>query len=94
MDLMTNSNTPTQDTYAEDGMTNTGTPSPDTYASGEELDSTPAEGTTLVSDEEFTPGAGNFVANLPYMGKGMLAIFVVIAVIMGVTALLNKVFKK
>ena len=38
--------------------------------------------------------AQNFVANLPYMGKGMLAIFVVIAVIMGVTALLNKVFKK
>ena len=36
----------------------------------------------------------NFVANLPYMGKGMLAIFVVIAVIMGATAFLNKVFKK
>ena len=38
--------------------------------------------------------AQNFVANLPYMGKGMLAIFVVIGVIMAETALLNKVFKK
>ena len=36
----------------------------------------------------------NFVEYLPYMGKGMLAIFVVIGVIMAVTALLNKVFKK
>ena len=38
--------------------------------------------------------AQNFVANLPYMGKGMLAIFVVIGVIMAVTALLNKLFKE
>ncbi len=45
-------------------------------------------------DEDFTPGAQNFVSNLGYMGKGMLAIFVVIGVIMAVTALLNKVFKK
>lgn len=38
--------------------------------------------------------AQNFVEYLPYMGKGMLAIFVVIGVIMVVTALLNKIFKK
>ncbi len=35
----------------------------------------------------------NFADNLRYMGIGMLGIFVVIGVIMGVTALLNKVFK-
>ncbi len=34
----------------------------------------------------------NFVANLGYMGKGMLAIFVVIGVIALVTAGLNKIF--
>ncbi len=34
----------------------------------------------------------NFTKNLPYMGKGMLAIFVVIGVIIIVTALLNKIF--
>ena len=35
----------------------------------------------------------NFVKNLPYMGKGMLAIFVVIGVIILITAILNKVTK-
>jgi hypothetical protein len=33
----------------------------------------------------------NFVENLPYMGKGMLGIFVVIGIIAGVTVLLNYV---
>ena len=35
-----------------------------------------------------------FVDRLSNMGIGMLVIFVVIGVIMAVTALLNKVFKK
>lgn len=34
----------------------------------------------------------NFIYNLGYMGKGMLAIFVVIGVIILVTMLLQKVF--
>lgn len=36
----------------------------------------------------------NFVANLEYMGIGMLGIFIVIGVIMGVTVILNKIFSK
>ena len=46
------------------------------------------------------PGGGfkfepqNFVDNLSYMGLGMLGIFIVIGVIMGVTVVLNKIFKK
>ncbi len=35
----------------------------------------------------------NFVTNLQYMGLGMLGILVVMLVIIGATALLNKVFK-
>lgn len=35
-----------------------------------------------------------FVNNLEYMGLGMLGIFVVIGVIITVTAALNKIFKK
>jgi len=34
----------------------------------------------------------NFVENLGYMGTGMLGIFIVIALIMGVTTALNKLF--
>ena len=34
----------------------------------------------------------NFVSNLGYMGTGMLGIFIVIALIMGVTTALNKLF--
>ncbi|MBE6537883.1 MAG: oxaloacetate decarboxylase [Ruminococcaceae bacterium] len=37
---------------------------------------------------------GNFVENLKHMGVGMLTIFIVIGVIMTVTALLNKIFSK
>ena len=36
----------------------------------------------------------NFVENLEYMGIGMLGIFIVIDVIMGVTVILNKIFSK
>ena len=36
----------------------------------------------------------NFVKNLPYMGKGMLGILIVMGVIILVTTLLNKVFSK
>lgn len=39
----------------------------------------------------FNPKA--FLDYLPYMGKGMLAIMVVIAVIILLTVLLNKTFK-
>ena len=35
----------------------------------------------------------NFVENLNYMGIGMLAIFIVIGVIVGITYLLNLLFK-
>ncbi len=41
--------------------------------------------------EKFEPSA--FINNLHYMGKGMLAIMVVIAVIILLTVLLNKIFK-
>ena len=34
--------------------------------------------------------AMNFIRNLSYMGKGMLGIFVVIGIIIGVTVLLNR----
>lgn len=34
----------------------------------------------------------NFITNLSYMGTGMLAILIVMAVIIAVTAILNKVF--
>ena len=35
--------------------------------------------------------AMNFVRNLPYMGIGMLIIIAVIGIIIGATALLNKI---
>ncbi len=43
-------------------------------------------------DINFNPMS--FVDNLQYMGIGMLGIFVVIGVIMGVTVVLNKIFNK
>ncbi len=43
-------------------------------------------------DIEFNPMS--FVDNLQYMGIGMLGIFIVIGVIMGVTVILNKIFSK
>lgn len=39
----------------------------------------------------FNPFA--FIENLRYMGLGMLGIFVVIGVIIGITALMNKLLK-
>ncbi len=54
--------------------------------------------TTGVSEEvpaaEFNFNPGNFVANLKYMGLGMLGIFVVIGIIIIVTSLLSKVKTK
>lgn len=44
----------------------------------------------LLAGVEFKPA--NFVSNLSYMGTGMVGIFIVIALIMGVTTLLNKLF--
>lgn len=35
----------------------------------------------------------NFVKNLPYMGKGMLGILIVMGLIIITTVVLNKVFK-
>lgn len=40
---------------------------------------------------DFVPG--NFVANLQYMGLGMLGIFVVIGLIILATCLLNSLFR-
>ena len=39
----------------------------------------------------FNPFA--FIENLRYMGLGMLGIFIVIGVIIGITALMNKLLK-
>ena len=36
----------------------------------------------------------NFVKNLPYMGKGMLGIFIVIGLIVILTMFLNKITSK
>ncbi len=36
----------------------------------------------------------NFINYLPYMGKGMLAIIIVIGIIIIVTGLLNKIMNK
>ncbi len=41
---------------------------------------------------DFNPMA--FINNLPYMLSGMIAIFIVIGVIIIVTSILNKIFKK
>ena len=41
---------------------------------------------------KFNPMA--FIENLTYMGVGMLSIIIVIGVIIGITAILNKVFKE
>lgn len=40
----------------------------------------------------FNPGA--FLDTLPYMGKGMLGIFLVIGIIIAITSLLNAVTSK
>lgn len=43
-------------------------------------------------DMEFNPM--EFVSSLEYMGKGMLGIFIVILVIVGITVVLNKTTNK
>ena len=43
-------------------------------------------------DIEFDPNG--FLEMLPYMGKGMLVIFAIIAIIVLATMLINKVFSK
>ena len=43
-------------------------------------------------DIEFVPS--RFLDMLPYMGKGMLVIFVIIGVIILATVLINKIFSK
>jgi hypothetical protein len=43
--------------------------------------------------ESFYCSPSSFVENLKYMGIGMLAIFVVIGAIVGITYLLNTLFK-
>ena len=52
------------------------------------------ETATGVPDKEDTFKPGEFVANLKYMGLGMLGIFVVIGIIIIVTSLLSKIKTK
>ena len=49
--------------------------------------------TTLSENPVFTFNPSAFVDNLQYMGLGMLAIFIVIAIIVGITYVLNAIFK-
>jgi len=52
-------------------------------------------GVTLLAESTgFNFEPFNFVDNLKYMGLGMLAIFIVIGVIVGITYLLNRIFKE
>ena len=52
-------------------------------------------GVTLLAESSgFNFEPFNFVDNLKYMGLGMLAIFIVIGVIVGITYLLNRIFKE
>ena len=51
-----------------------------------------AEAATETVKLTFEPS--KFIDMLPYMGKGMLVIFVLIAVIILVTVLTNKIFSK
>ena len=51
-------------------------------------------GETEASAPEFKFTPGEFVANLKYMGLGMLGIFVVIGIIIIVTSILSKIKTK
>ena len=52
-------------------------------------------GVTLLAESAgFSFEPINFIENLQYMGLGMLAIFIVIGVIVGITYLLNRIFKE
>ncbi len=46
----------------------------------------------MAANISFNPMA--FIDNLYYMGMGMLGIIIVMAVLIGITTLLNKVFSK
>ncbi len=48
----------------------------------------------IKTETEFTFKPGEFVANLKYMGLGMLGIFVVIGIIIIVTSVLSKIKTK
>lgn len=54
---------------------------------------TVAETTEVLTESAFTFTPANFVSNLTYMGTGMLAIFVVIAVIIGMVYALDIIVK-
>ena len=43
--------------------------------------------------ENFYCNPASFAENLKYMGLGMLAIFIVIGIIVGITYLLNRMFR-
>ena len=53
---------------------------------------TVTEAVTTAPKIEFDPHG--FVENLPYMGFGMLGIFIVIGLIIGATYLVNVIFKQ
>ena len=56
------------------------------------MTATTAEVTTEAANMGFQPQ--NFIENLSHMGAGMLGIFVVIGIIVGITYLLNAVSRK
>ncbi len=54
---------------------------------------TVAETTEVLTESAFSFNPANFVSNLYYMGVGMLAIFIVIAVIIGMVYALDVLVK-
>lgn len=50
--------------------------------------------TFIAKSAEKFPDIKNFIKTLPYMGKGMLGVFVVILIIVLLTVLLNKITTK
>ena len=54
---------------------------------------TVAETTEVLAESAFSFNSANFVSNLYYMGVGMLAIFVVIAAIIGMVYALDVLVK-
>ncbi len=80
----TDAETTADDTTVED------TTAADTTDNDTAAEETTAEAGSIADGLTVTPS--NFVNNLSYMGLGMLGIFIVIALIMGVTTVLNKAF--
>ena len=66
------------------------------FSEGETAEETTAVTTTAAETKSplgnVTVEPENFVENLGYMGTGMAGIFVVIAIIIGATVLMNKIF--